>query len=76
MSLGVSEAGSDEAASYNIAGQSSELIGPTDMEITESETVPPCAVCWDKGSGFHYGVYSCEGCKVFSTRLCIFYRLA
>ena len=24
----------------------------------------PCAVCLDKGSGFHYGVFTCEGCKV------------
>jgi len=24
----------------------------------------PCAVCLDRGSGFHYGVYTCEGCKV------------
>jgi len=24
----------------------------------------PCAVCLDTGSGFHYGVYTCEGCKV------------
>lgn len=23
-----------------------------------------CAVCKDKASGFHYGVLSCEGCKV------------
>jgi len=27
----------------------------------------PCAVCLDKGSGFHYGVYTCEGCKVCFT---------
>lgn len=24
----------------------------------------PCKVCGDRASGFHYGVTSCEGCKV------------
>lgn len=24
----------------------------------------PCKVCGDEASGFHYGVDSCEGCKV------------
>ena len=25
---------------------------------------PTCKVCGDEASGFHYGVDSCEGCKV------------
>lgn len=24
----------------------------------------PCKVCGDRASGYHYGVTSCEGCKV------------
>lgn len=34
----------------------------------------PCVVCGDKSSGYHYGVSSCEGCKVLILRskLCSF----
>lgn len=38
---------------------------------TSSSTViegPFCLVCSDKGSGYHYSVYSCEGCKGFFKR--------
>lgn len=29
-----------------------------------NDLLPPCRVCDDKASGFHYGVNSCEACKV------------
>ena len=28
----------------------------------------PCLVCGDRGTGFHYSVLSCEGCKGFFKR--------
>ena len=32
--------------------------------IAQSSNSKLCAVCNDRASGKHYGVYSCEGCKV------------
>ena len=27
-------------------------------------SLPPCRVCGAKASGLHYGINTCEGCKV------------
>jgi Zinc finger, C4 type (two domains) len=34
-------------------------------EVSTGELVlPPCRICAEKASGFHYGVNTCEACKV------------
>lgn len=40
--------------------------GPSSFEMAKEMRF--CAVCSDYASGYHYGVWSCEGCKAFFKR--------
>uniref|UniRef100_A0A3Q0RTE0 Estrogen receptor 2b n=1 Tax=Amphilophus citrinellus TaxID=61819 RepID=A0A3Q0RTE0_AMPCI len=51
---------SEEGAEGVKSSSCSSALGKADMHF--------CAVCHDYASGYHYGVWSCEGCKAFFKR--------
>ncbi|XP_062980604.1 estrogen receptor isoform X2 [Elgaria multicarinata webbii] len=40
----------------------------TSLSVESAKETRYCAVCNDYASGYHYGVWSCEGCKAFFKR--------
>nr|AAU44353.1 estrogen receptor BetaB [Fundulus heteroclitus] len=51
---------SEEGAGGEKSSPCSSSVGKAEMHL--------CAVCHDYASGYHYGVWSCEGCKAFFKR--------
>lgn len=49
-----------EEGAEGVNSSCSSAVGKSDMHF--------CAVCHDYASGYHYGVWSCEGCKAFFKR--------
>lgn len=48
---------------------------PVRTAPTNTSLLPPCRVCQEPGAGFHYGVNTCEACKVsvhFLLSQCLF----
>ena len=40
----------------------------TAVVISNLKQFGTCEICGDRGSGYHYSIYSCEGCKGFFKR--------
>nr|QGX48189.1 RXR [Sinonovacula constricta] len=57
------EVGPDQLVSISVGGNES-------VTTSESLSYPQayCMICGDRGSGYHYSVLSCEGCKGFFKR--------
>ena len=50
------------------AKQTKEGRRRTPRPTSANNSLPPCRICADAASGFHYGVNSCEACKRFFRR--------
>ena len=40
--------------------------GLVDTVVEQTSAMQLCKVCGDPAAGFHFGVFTCEGCKVLT----------
>ena len=40
------------------------FVGSGNPSPPAAPLLPPCRICGEKASGFHYGANTCEACKV------------
>ncbi|XP_036327638.1 ecdysone-induced protein 75B-like [Rhagoletis pomonella] len=57
---------SSSGAGTTLSCASSEEPSSSIPDLEFDGTTVLCRVCGDKASGFHYGVHSCEGCKLWT----------
>ena len=61
---------SPDSGAASLNSGTASLISVADSPKSSSTSsppamLPPCRVCGEKASGFHYGVNTCEACKVY-----------
>nr|CAD2197318.1 unnamed protein product [Meloidogyne enterolobii] len=64
----ITEINGNNNAQTNIEGNNTNQANPDYSTIIAGEEILLCKVCSDRASGFHYGIFSCEGCKGFFRR--------
>jgi len=64
LSVTITENGVHLTADSTVASDQLNKPHCKQQSVTEP-MLPPCRICSEKASGFHYGANTCEACKVF-----------